>query len=179
MDPFENPEKEVTRFTMHRELYHLPHDRTLPFGYRAEPWCPPVMPAFAAALAVSFSDSPDLAVYTELASKEGCLNFLKDIVSLPGFLTGASWLVYFGREPCGLMLCSKPSKEMEGVINLMGVAPRHRRMSIGSRLLVKALWGMRDRRMSRVILKVNKECRGAVRFFREQGFQVGESKEYF
>ena len=179
MDPFEKPEKGITRFTMSRSLLELPHDYPLPFGYRVEPWFPPLMPAFAAALAVSFSDSPDILAYSDLVSKDGCLLMLNEIVNAPGFLSGASWLVFFRREPCGLIVCSSSPSGPEGIVNIIGIAPRHRRMAIGQRLLIKALWAMRDRKLPRVHLKVNRDCRGAVIFFRSQGFQVGESKEYF
>jgi ribosomal protein S18 acetylase RimI-like enzyme len=179
MDPFEKPEKVITRFTMYRDLLELPHDYPLPFGYRVEPWFPPLMPAFAAALAVSFSDSPDISAYSDLVSKDGCLLILNEIVNAPGFLSGASWLVFFRREPCGLIVCSVSPNGSEGIVNILGIAPRHRRMALGQRVLIKGLWAMRDRKIPRAQLTVNRDCRGAVIFFRSQGFQVSESKEYF
>ena len=178
MDPFENPQIPVTRFTMDRKLYTLPHDNPLPFGYRTEPWCAPMLPAFAAAFAVSYNDSPDIQVYPDIASREGCQELLSKLVSAENFLSGVSWLVFFDREPCAMLMASTDDNNETGKIDVIGVAPRHRRMRIGSILLVKALWGMRDRKMPRVMLHVNRDCRAAVQFFRGAGFQVTNSREY-
>ena len=178
LGPFERPSIEVVRFTMARSLDSIPPDRSLPFGYRIEPWCEPLLPAFAAAMAVSFSDSTDLEVYPRLGSREGCLDFMKEIFSLPEFHTGASWLVFFNREPCAFIITSSTQVKGTGQIKVVGVAPRHRRIKVGETLCYRAMWALRDRRFSRVIAKVNRPNHSAVRFFRSLGFQVESSQEY-
>lgn len=178
MCPFEKPYKEITRFTMYKDLYKLPADDPLPFGYRVEPWFPSLLPAFAAALAVSVSDSPDIEIYPKLASKDGCVELLKEIAAAPDFLSGVSWLGFFKREPCAVLMASWNPVQREGIINIIGVAPRHRRLAIGSRLLIRALWALRDRKITSAVLRVNRECRGAVQFFRAMGFQVSDLRKY-
>lgn len=177
-DPFGNPVGGMVQFTMQMELKDLPPDRQMPFGYRVEAWCEPLLPAFAAAMAVSFSDTPELRNYPDLKTREGCLLLMKDLVSMPAYLTGASWLAFFNREPCAFLMTSQTDDKSVSEIKVMGVAPRHRGLTVGSTLAIRALWALRDRRYSKVIARVNRANRGAVRFFRHLGFQVDKSLEY-
>jgi ribosomal protein S18 acetylase RimI-like enzyme len=177
-DPFDSPDGEVVRFTMFKELEMLAPDPPLPFGYRLEPWTDLLMPAYAAVLAVSFSDSPDLDHYPRLASRDGCLSMLKEIAGAQGFITGGSWLVLANKEPAATILTSRTRDGVSGFINVVAVAPRHRLMGIGRHLVSKALWTFRDRHLDQGILRVNRSNRGALRFFRSAGFQAGESRTY-
>lgn len=177
-DPFDSPDGEAVRFTMFKNLENLSPDPPLPFGYRLEAHTDQILPAFAAVLAVSYSDSTDLPLYPRLASREGCLAFLKEITGGPSFVTGASWLVLFQKEPAALVLSSRSRDGSIGHLNIVAVAPRHRRMGVGRHLVSKALWAFRDRHIGEAALRVNRGNRGAIRFFRTVGFQVGESRTY-
>jgi len=178
LDPFDRPDGEVVRFTMYREVIELQSDRPLPFGYRPEPWTAQVLPAFAAVLAVAFSDSPDLEYYPKLSSKDGCVEILEEISESAGFLPGASWLVLFNREPAAIVLSSRAVQGLMSRVNIVAVAPRHRRVKVGTHLLNKAMWAVRDRRIPGTMLRINRNNRVGIRFFRSAGFQVSSSDTY-
>lgn len=178
IDPFEKPSEGLVRLTMYAGLDNLPGDLALPFGYRIEQWCEPMIPAYAAALAVAFSDSPDANSYPRLESREGCESLIRDIARMPGFFSGASWLLFFSREPCAILLTGLASNEKAGQIRILGVAPKHRSVGVGSFLVNRALWAFRDRRLERGMVIVNRLNRGAIRFFRSCGFHAGSSQKY-
>lgn len=176
--PFDRPIGSVVRYTMTRGLRQLKPDRPLPFGYRLEPYCEPMAPAYASVLAVAFADSSDLDLYPKLASREGCTELVREMTELPGFLPGASWLVLFNREPCGLTLTNRVGRATLASVQVVAVAPRHRRISVGSHLVTKALWAFRDRRLESGEARINRTNRAAVLFFRSLGFQVSGSKTF-
>jgi len=178
MQPFENPIGGLVRFTMVKDLIEPPADLPMPFGYRVEPWTDPMLPAYAAAMAVAFSDSPELEVYPKLGSREGCVSIVKDISAMPDFLAGASLLAFFNREPCAFILTGFSKGAAEGRIHVLGVGPRHRGIHIGTQLVNMALWAFRDRRFVRAVVRVNRLNRGGIRFFRTLGFHVSSSQEY-
>lgn len=177
-DPFERPAVEVVRYTMRRPLRSVPGDLPLPFGYRLESWCDPLLPAYGAAMAVAFSDSPDIRVYPRLESGEGCVSLVTELAAMPEFIPAATWLLFFNREPCGLILTSRAKEPKVGQIRVVGVAPRHRAVGVGALLVNKGLWAFRDRRHQSAIVKVNRENRQIVRFFRGLGFHVDSVQEY-
>jgi GNAT superfamily N-acetyltransferase len=177
-DPFDKPAEGMVRLVMEAGLQGIPGDMPLPFGYRIEQWCEPMIPAYAAALAVSFSDSPDVQYYPRLASREGCESLIRDLADLPGFFSGASWLLFFNREPCAILLTGHFPEEKAGQIRVMGVAPRHRNVGVGKYLVNRALWAFRDRRLVKGIVKINRLNRAAIRFFRSCGFQASKSQAY-
>ena len=162
LDPFDRPDGEVVRFTMYREVIELQSDRALPFGYRLEPWTEQMLPVFAAVLAVAFSDSPDLDYYPKLASKDGCVEILNEIGKSTGFLPGASWLTLFNKEPAAIVLASRAVQGLMSRVNIVAVAPRHRRVKVGTHLLNKAMWAVRDRRIPGMMLRINRNNRDRV-----------------
>lgn len=178
IDPFEKPSEGHVRLVMEAGLQDIPGDMPLPFGYRIEQWCEPMIPAYAAALAVAFSDSPDTQYYPRLASREGCDSLIRDLAKMPGFFSGASWLLFFNREPCAILLTGHYPEEHAGRILALGVAPRHRIVGVGKFLVNRGLWAFRDRKLEKGIVKVNRLNRGAVRFFRSCGFQTSRSQKY-
>jgi len=137
-----------------------------------------MLPAYAAVLAVAFSDSSDLDFYNRLSSREGCREIMLDLVNNPGFMSGGSWLVFFNREPAAMIISSREPGKDKGCVEVVAVAPRHRRVKVGSHLVGKALWAFRDRRLSEVHCGVNRPNRNAVRFFRSLGFQAKGSEEF-
>jgi ribosomal protein S18 acetylase RimI-like enzyme len=137
-----------------------------------------MVPAYASVLAVAFAESPDLALYPKLGTREGCKELVREIGESPGFLPGASWLVLFSREPCALVLTSRTGREAYGNVLVVAVAPRHRRVRVGTHLVTKALWAFRDRRLERGEVKVNRSNRTGVIFFRSLGFQAAESETF-
>jgi ribosomal protein S18 acetylase RimI-like enzyme len=137
-----------------------------------------MIPAYAAVLAVAFSDSPDLEYYPRLGSGEGCKEIMEDLVKSPAFLTGGTWLVIFNREPAAVIISSREAGKKDGRVEVVAVAPRHRRVRVGSHLVNKALWALRDRHLIEACLRVNRSNRAAVRFFRSLGFQASESREH-
>ncbi len=136
-----------------------------------------MVPAYAAVLAVSFADSPDLSLYPKLASKEGCTQIIEDLTASPEFLTGGSWLVLFNKEPAAVILSSRGKGTKYGKIEVVSVAPRHRRVKVGTHLVNKASWSFRDRHLSEARLGVSRSNRNAVRFFRSMNFHVSDSKD--
>ncbi len=178
MDPFDKPSVEVVRFLMYRNLNDLATERPLPFGYRVEPWCKPMLPAYAATMAVAFSDSPDLKIYRKLDSKDGCISIIKDIVNMQDFFQAVSWIVFFNREPCAFILTGMAGGSEFAQIQAVGVAPRHRRIEIGTHLVNMALWAFRDRRLPGVMVKLSRSNRKGIRFFRSLDFHVSDSMEY-
>ncbi len=178
IDPFDKPVGGLVRITMYRDLGTLPLDVPLPFGYRVEPWVEPMIPAYAAAMAVAFSDSPELEYYPKLSSQDGCLEMITEIASLPGFIMGASWLIFFNREPCGLVLTGRSGTRGQGINRLVGIAPRHRRIKVGSQIVTKALWALRDRRLDTASVTISGVNRKGIRFFRKNKFQAETAREY-
>jgi len=178
LDPFDKPVGRIVRFTMSHNLQQLQQDVPLPFGYRLETWYEPMLPAYAATLAVAFSDSPDLDFYPKLSSKEGCSSLIKEIAAMKGFLTGVSWLAFFNREPCALILSDMLDNGKTAIIRVIGVAPRHRRIHIGSQLASKVMWALKDRKFQKVLVRVSRSNRPGIMFFRALGFHVDTSKEY-
>ncbi len=177
VDPFDRPQGEVVRFAMDRALGNLPPEHPMPFGYRIEPWCEPMLPAYGSVLAVAFADSPDLEFYPRLASREGCTDLIEQMTSRVCFLTGGTWLVLFNREPAAMIISSRSPGKDYGRIDVVAVAPRHRRIGVGAHLAYKAMWAFYDRHLPKAVLRVNRPNRGAVRFFRSLGFQVRTSSE--
>ena len=89
---------------MYRSLKELRPEPPLPFGYRVDPWCDPMLPAYAAVLAVAFADSHEVELYPRLGWREGCIDLLRDLTELGGFSRGVSLLVMFNKEPSGLAM---------------------------------------------------------------------------
>jgi len=178
IDPFDKPAAEVVRFSMVRKIKNLPPDIPLPFGYRAEPWVGPLIPAFAASMAVAYAGSSELVVYPRLATREGCQRIVQDICNMPDYLSGASWLVFFNREPCGFILCGQAKIGEIAQIRIFGVTPRHKRFKVGSWLVNRALWAFHDRKFPLAMINVTRSNRDGVRFLRSLGFYVAQSHEY-
>lgn len=178
LSPFDKPEIEVVRFTLARELKNIPRDRPLPFGYRVEPWVNSLIPAFAAVLAVTFSNTPEIQLYPRLASRDGCREIMKELVAMPNFLTGASWVVLFNKEPAAMIASTRSGDVRTGKIEVLAVAPRHQRSGVGTHILIKALWAFKDHHSTRVEFRTNRNNRKVIRFFRSAGFHVDSSETF-
>lgn len=178
ISPFDRPEGELTRFKMVRSTLHLPKEDPLPFGYRVENWVNAMLPAYAAVLAVAFADSPELNHYPRLASREGCLQMMNELVALPTFLTGASWLILHKKEPAAIVVSRHSPENSSGIIEMLAVSPKHRGVYIGRHILFKALWAFRDHHFRHAEFRINKENRSVIRFFRNAGFHVDSSETF-
>jgi len=177
--PIKNPldvsANNVPRFTMIRELGVLPRDSTMPFGYRVEPWYPPMLPAYAAVMAASFANTPEEVNFPDLGSKFGCSDILQKIADMPTFLSGASWLVLFNKEPAAIVISSRIVGAKQGEVLLLAVTPRHRGVEVGKNLLIKALWAFKDHHMTHAVVKVSQSNRRYTRFLRRAGFHMQQA----
>lgn len=165
-------------FHMRRDLDKFEPDKPMPFGYRIEQWYEPMLPAYAAVLAASFASSPELQIYPRLSSKEGCIELMKELSTMPNFFSGASWLILYYKEPAAAIISSRGANHGDGRIETIAVTPRHREVEVGSQLLSKALWAFKDHHFKRVEFRIDRANREVIRFFRRAGFYVESSETY-
>ncbi len=149
----------------------------LPSSYRFVRWQDSLLDAFSRAKYLSFRGELDANVFPCLAEYEGCRRLMGEIVRKPGFLPGATWLLVrtpdggHGAEAqcCGTVqgVCDKHGL---GAIQNLGIVPEHRKMGLGTRLLMCSLLGFQQAGVKRVYLEVTAQNQGAVRLYRRIGF---------
>lgn len=178
VDPFDHPDSKTICFSMLRRLRDLDPHVALPEGFQVDSWFPSLIPASAALLRVSFIDSKYLELYPQLESRDGCTELISELVSLPGFLPEASWLISREREPAGVILATRAPGWVFGQIHVVAVSPRYRNQGLGSLLVNKSLEGFIETKLQYAVLNICRTNRHAIRFFRKLGFTVSSEGEY-
>jgi ribosomal protein S18 acetylase RimI-like enzyme len=146
----------------------------LPRGYELLAWEQTDAEAHAEAKFLSFQGELDSNVFPCLATREGCLNLMREISCKRKFVPQATWLaVYRGRgksENCGTVQGILDGGTGYGAIQNLGIAPAHRGRGLGSALLCAALVGFRQLNVGRVYLEVTAQNEAAVRLYQRVGF---------
>jgi ribosomal protein S18 acetylase RimI-like enzyme len=142
----------------------------LPEGYAFAGWEERLLEAHAEVKYHCFRGEIDGIIFPNLSSQTGCLRLMREICGKPGFLPGATWLIYCGSEPCGTVQ-GVSDRHGGGMIQNLGLVPTHRGKGAGTALLLQALHGFRRAGMQRAILEVTAQNEGAIRLYRRLGFR--------
>jgi ribosomal protein S18 acetylase RimI-like enzyme len=149
----------------------------IPRGYELLPWEATSAEAHADAKFLSFQGELDSSVFPCLATREGCLNLMREISCKRKFVPQATWLaVSSGRDGRGAQNCGTVQGILDsgsgyGAIQNLGIAPAHRGLGLGTALLCVALDGFRHLRVPRVYLEVTAQNEAAVRLYQRVGFR--------
>ncbi|NLF06972.1 MAG: acetyltransferase [Pirellulaceae bacterium] len=147
----------------------------LPDSFFFLPWKDALLDAFARAKFLSFRNEMDTNVFPCLADFDGCKRLMKAIVDKPGFLPEATWLLVrqtrnqTAPECCGTIQGVRDPYGIGSIQNL-GVVRRHRRLGLGSSLLLQSLAGFSRAGVRRVVLEVTADNEQALRLYRRVGF---------
>lgn len=163
------------RFRMEIDLERavLPQP-VLPPGFAFVPWQASLLERHAAAKYESFRAEVDSDVFPCLGDRAGCLDLMSEIVQRASFVPQATWLISCPGESaddCGTI---------QGVIQMggwgavqnVGIAPEYRGLGLGRALIVRALHGFREARVTRVYLEVTARNTPAVALYRSVGFRL-------
>jgi len=171
----------LTYFKRYRMEIDLPgrefSPSTPPEGYRFVQWEESLLDAYAEAKYRSFRDEIDANVFPCLGDLAGCRRLMTEISEKPGFLPEATWLVEHlpngsaRPEYCGTVQGIR-NREGIGAIQNLGIAPGHRSVGLGTRLLFRSLKGFRQAGLTRVNLEVTAQNDGAIRLYRRLGFRL-------
>jgi len=140
-------------------------------------WDESLLDAFAWAKYLSFRGEIDGKVFPCLAELDGCRRLMNEIVSKPGFLPQATWLVVCAtNEPgiqqyCGCVQGINVGNG-QGAIQNLGVVPNHRRQGLGTALMQRALEGFRQAALTRAYLEVTAQNLDAIRLYSRLGFHI-------
>jgi GNAT superfamily N-acetyltransferase len=159
------------RFRMEISLDQAPPPLPLPAGYHWLPWQPELLEAHAEALAASFHEEIDAAVFPSLGGGlPTCRNLMAEIARKSGFLPGATWLVGCEGEYVGTVQGIRDRNGL-GAIQNLGVVPAHRGRGLGETLLLQALVGFREAGLRQGLLEVTAQNEPAVRLYQRIGFR--------
>ncbi len=161
------------RFRMEIDLAEWLADPVLADGYGWVPWDDSLVAVHADTQFRSFHSELDSTVFPCLGDRYGCLRLMREIRRKPGFLPNATWLVAFGREPCGTI--QGVVDQGVGAIQNLGVVPEHRGHQLGRALLLKALLGFYAYGVRRAFLEVTAENSGAIKLYRGVGFRKSKT----
>jgi GNAT superfamily N-acetyltransferase len=174
----------LTYFRRFRMEYHfgsaaLPAPE-LPPGYVWIAWRPGLVERHAVVKYDSFQGEIDSTIFPCLASVRGCHRLMSDISRQDGFLPGVTWLIAWESGSGGLLADCATIQGMRqsathGSIQNVGVVPEHRGAGLGKALVLRALAGFREARLSRVYLEVTAQNTRAVRLYRELGFRLART----
>jgi GNAT superfamily N-acetyltransferase len=138
------------------------------------PWVPSLLEAHAEVKFHSFRAELDSNVFPCLGEYAGCVRLMEEIVSKPGFLPHATWLVaknhadgsphYIGTVQ-GVV-----DRNGMGSIQNLGIVPEHRACGLGTALMQMALAGFQRAGLRRAFLEVTAQNSGAVRLYKRLGF---------
>ena len=178
VNPFESPRTEVVRLAMIRRLDDLEPPKSFPDGYQFLNWSPLLLSLAARVARNSFARSPEVELYPQLASTNGCVRMISELVCVPGFLPEASGLVLWYNEPVAMIIANRSPGCVFGEVQMVAVRPLHQRIGLGSLMVNQALWTFHDRFLPHAIFRVNRSNHSAIRFFRTLGFQANMSVTY-
>jgi ribosomal protein S18 acetylase RimI-like enzyme len=177
-DPFDRPALDTVRHTMQMRLEWVIPPGLPRHGYRFMPWNDFFKRPAARALRNSFLNSPELDLYPALASTSGCAMIVEELTRMPGFLPQASGLILRRHEPIGVIIANRAHGCVFGEIQLLAVAPGHRRRGLATYMVNHALWCFHDSRLWYATVRLSESSRLATRLFTKLGFQVAASTRY-
>ncbi len=148
----------------------LPAVPALPPGYSWAAWESGLLETHAEVKFQCFVDEIDATVFPSLATREGCLRLMHDIVSKSGFKAEATWLLLHEGRPCGTIQGVRERSGM-GAIQNVGITLPHRGKGLGQALVLQALHGFRRSGAHRVHLEVTAQNEAAIRLYRRLGFR--------
>ncbi|MCH2115753.1 MAG: GNAT family N-acetyltransferase [Pirellulales bacterium] len=149
----------------------------LPPDYRLLVWKTTLVEAHAEVKYHSFRDELDSQVFPCLGDLDGCERLMAEIEAKEGFLPEATWLAeYVGdtpdhREYCGTIQAVQTGADKASIQNI-GVIPYHRRLGLGTGLIVASLMGLQHLGIRRIQLEVTAENKGAVGLYQQLGFRT-------
>ena len=146
----------------------------LPAQFRFVPWDKSLVEAHAEVKFHSFRDEIDSNVFPCLGEYAGCVRLMEEIVSKPGFLPAATWLLKSVDEVgvphyCGTVQGVIDRNGMGSIQNL-GIVPEQRGHGLGTALMQRALIGFQQANLRRAFLEVTAQNSGAVRLYKRLGF---------
>ncbi|MEN1681276.1 MAG: GNAT family N-acetyltransferase [Planctomycetota bacterium] len=152
-----------------------PPTLVMPPGYRLVAWRDDLLAEHAETKYQAFRSEIDSQVFECLAGRETCLDLMQQIVSRPGFLPEATWLVEFTGvahrpEYCGGIQGVKATPRNGGIQNV-GVIAEHRGRGLGKLLVAAAVLGFRQAGLRKVYLEVTAENHAALRLYAGLGFR--------
>ena len=169
------------RFRMEIDLKRTPYELpVLPEAYQWVPWDPSLLERHANAKFESFRTEIDSRVFPCLGVYDGCRRLMQEISNRECFLPEATWLIAHthpeGGPPvdCGTIQGLSQPGDI-GAVQNVGVVPEHRRQGLGRALVLKALIGFREARMTRAYLEVTARNTMAVNLYRSIGFQLART----
>lgn len=161
-------------FNLRRQVVPTP---VLQAGYRLLAWHPSQLEDHADVKYRSFCGTIDADVFECFSEPESCYQLMEGIVSRPGFLPEATWLVEhvdsqdaLQRKMCGAIQGVKIGP-MYGAIQNVGVTPYHRGQGVGAALVSAALLGFQQMGLPKAYLEVTAQNKGAVRLYQRLGFR--------
>lgn len=155
------------RYQMERLSEKLP-EPSIGSSIMMLPYEPGLLHDHADALALAFSDSDDRMLFPILASREGCMELMREIARRWDFVPGATWLAMSPIGPVGTIQGLRTGPV--GMIQNVGVVPQSRGKGIGKSLLASAITGYALAGIPKVQLEVSANNEGAVRLYRDMGF---------
>ena len=159
------------RYRMELDLRHPRATAELPAGFHWQPWAVDLLETHAQVKFQCFAGETDAEVFPSLATLAGCRDLMTAIVTRPGFVPRATWLVAgpegFVATVQGLM----DSGGYGGIQNL-GVVAGYRGLGLGRALLLKALEGFAAAGARRAFLEVTATNEPAVKMYRRHGFRA-------
>lgn len=144
--------------------------------YRFVPWDAALLEVHAETKYLCFRSEIDASVFPCLGDKSGCSRLMDEIISKPGFLPAATWLLeYVGAGPRKSEYCGTVQgiRDEQGVGNIqnLGVTPHHRGRGLGRGLLLRALAGFQLTGLRLASLEVTSQNVDAVRLYERIGFR--------
>ena len=145
-------------------------------GARITGWSDSRQDDAARLIALSYKGHIDAQINDQYRSPAGARRFLTNIVQYPGcgaFYAPASFVALdrIGQGLCGICLASMVSDEA-GHITQVCVSPAHRGSGLGYELVRRSLSGLADRGARTVSLTVTGANSGAIRLYRNMGFET-------
>jgi ribosomal protein S18 acetylase RimI-like enzyme len=133
------------------------------------PWAESLMMDHAEVKYQAFHNELDSLVFPCLSDRSGCQRLMREIRRKPGFLPEATWLIDGPDGYCGTI--QGVVDRGTGSIQNVGIVPEYRGRGLGHALVAQSLSGFCRAGVERVYLEVTAENSGAVRLYRDLGFQ--------
>lgn len=159
------------RFRMEIDLQDgVPPVPALPAGYSWAAWGDELTDEHGETKYRAFADEIDSFLFASFASRDGCLNLMREIANKIGFLPGATWMIRHGGAGVATIQGIRDRAGM-GSIQNVGVLPGHRGKGLGTAILLQALHGFRQASCHKAHLEVTAQNESAIRLYHRLGFR--------